>query len=968
MPVSSLEAADSSTSNLEGGFKIGDWTVEPASGMLRSGDTERRLQNLPMAVLVLLAGKRGAVVTKQEIFDAVWQGAAVEEGALPRCVSEIRAALGDRARQPRYIQTLPKRGYRLIPPVTSPDSEDRAVVDGGPSDAVGKTRPWLARVATVIATTAAIAMVLAWLRGRQAEPVTADSRPTIAVLAIDNFSGNPDHDWLSSALAAMLTTELAISGRLRAVPEAAVAGLRDELSLGGELDAVDRRRLQRALGADFSVVGSFVGSTGSDDTPLRLDLRVLGSGSDEILAAAVVTGASGDLADTVLMAGLRLRQELGLGDDLANEQRLAGTPGPINPAAARPYYEGLHALRRLDPLRAKDLLERSLEADADNPLAHAAMAQVWSALGHDPRAAESARRALALSESLPREDRLWLEARSHGLTGGWDEAIERLEALWLVTADNLEYGYGLADTQLRAGRFDEARATVSELRSRAGDEHRDPRLALIDGEALLRQGKPEGALEAAERAETLARALRAASVEARASVLRAKAAHDLGRGEESEALITEAATAFVAIGDRAAAAEARTTLAEWLEARGDAKRAESLHRQALELFVEIGDKSGEALTLCLLAIHEWNRHGADAGRAMYQRALDLFREIGDRGGEALTLNKLAVSTAIHSAGPVQPLFVQSLAIYREIGDQQGIAKLLMNLGRSAMLGLDLSLAIERFEEAAAVQRQLGQRRSLALTLLNLGSAQLTQGSIEDGERSLGEAIASFREANNQRLLAVGLEILAAIRLQADDAESARGHLEESLALRTAAGDPRSIAFSTAELARAETAAGALEEAEATAREAHEVAVRSGYPPARGHAMAQLGETLLARGLHQEARTTAEALIEELRAFPPPGANMATRRLSIARVLAHTGAESRATRLLDEIRTFAVEKGAEPLRLESELVRAELGLAGHDVGPPVDLDAVRRDAERLGLLRIARLAAALRERIAAHASR
>jgi DNA-binding winged helix-turn-helix (wHTH) protein len=72
-----------------------------------------------MDVLVYLAAEAGRVVSKEELLAAVWGGAFVEEGALSQAVHSLRKALGDSARQPRYIQTIPKRGYRLVARVTS---------------------------------------------------------------------------------------------------------------------------------------------------------------------------------------------------------------------------------------------------------------------------------------------------------------------------------------------------------------------------------------------------------------------------------------------------------------------------------------------------------------------------------------------------------------------------------------------------------------------------------------------------------------------------------------------------------------------------------------------------------------------------------------------------------------------------------------------------------------------------------
>src|SRR4051794_1194612 len=100
-----------------GAFRLGEWTVHPAEGTLCAAGRSLRLEPRVMDVLVYLASAPGRVVSKEELLEAVWEGAFVEEGALAQVIHSLRKALGDDARLPQYIQTIPKRGYRLLAPV-----------------------------------------------------------------------------------------------------------------------------------------------------------------------------------------------------------------------------------------------------------------------------------------------------------------------------------------------------------------------------------------------------------------------------------------------------------------------------------------------------------------------------------------------------------------------------------------------------------------------------------------------------------------------------------------------------------------------------------------------------------------------------------------------------------------------------------------------------------------------------------
>ncbi len=95
-------------------FRLAEWEVLTTDGTLRRGEEVQRLEPKVMEVLQLLMEHPGEVLGKDLILERVWEGAFVEETALARCISEIRQALGDDFRSPRYIETIPKRGYRLI--------------------------------------------------------------------------------------------------------------------------------------------------------------------------------------------------------------------------------------------------------------------------------------------------------------------------------------------------------------------------------------------------------------------------------------------------------------------------------------------------------------------------------------------------------------------------------------------------------------------------------------------------------------------------------------------------------------------------------------------------------------------------------------------------------------------------------------------------------------------------------------
>ena len=111
------EAGDRRPARYAGDLRIDGWLVQPSLNLLTRAEGSVRLRAQLMDVLLCLASRPGRVFTKEDLVADVWEGRFVAQSALSRCVAELRAALGDDAQQPRVIQTITKRGYRLIAPV-----------------------------------------------------------------------------------------------------------------------------------------------------------------------------------------------------------------------------------------------------------------------------------------------------------------------------------------------------------------------------------------------------------------------------------------------------------------------------------------------------------------------------------------------------------------------------------------------------------------------------------------------------------------------------------------------------------------------------------------------------------------------------------------------------------------------------------------------------------------------------------
>ncbi|MDH5312145.1 MAG: winged helix-turn-helix domain-containing protein, partial [Gammaproteobacteria bacterium] len=181
--------------DLKTGFSIDGRTVYPLLGKISDGMSEYHVEPKAMDVLLMLARAPGKVVLREQILEQVWQGRPVADDALSKCITELRKALCDNARQPRFIETVPKRGYRLLSKITSLETARRT--------------PRYALAAAVIAAATAAAFILLSNLGEAPISQPAAGKHTIAVLPFKNRSDDPGDRYIVDGMQDDLITHLA---------------------------------------------------------------------------------------------------------------------------------------------------------------------------------------------------------------------------------------------------------------------------------------------------------------------------------------------------------------------------------------------------------------------------------------------------------------------------------------------------------------------------------------------------------------------------------------------------------------------------------------------------------------------------------------------------------------------------------------------------------------------------------------
>lgn len=461
-------------------FYVADWYVDPATCRITKDGQSHKIEPKAMTVLVCLAQKQGQVLSREELEEQAWQGMVVGYDSLASAIIKLRKAFGDDAKNPVIIETVPKKGYRLICPVSraqqvpSSLAENQHATDTAaavstfaPHESASLSSPaatrW--RVPVIILAMASAAALLIALIINQYERhaavteqvdkhIVASGQFVIAVLPFKNISDDKQQDYFSDGITVDLITDLSKVSGLSVIARNSVFIFKDT--------DIDIRTVQRELGVDYVVEGS-IRKVGNQ---VRISARLIDASTSINIWAERFDGTLNNIFDFQDAVTSQIINALSINLTVQDKNRLAGKYSDSIEA----YDQFLHGWQNLwlstreGMMDAREDFNRAIALDDRFARAYADLALTyiydylhgWS--NNDElslqKANEYADKAISIDPRLPQV--YWVKSFADIFNRDYQQSLKYAQ-MAIDISPSFADGYGILATTLNyAGKPDEA--------------------------------------------------------------------------------------------------------------------------------------------------------------------------------------------------------------------------------------------------------------------------------------------------------------------------------------------------------------------------------------------------------------------------------------------------------------------------------------------------------------------------------
>jgi len=450
--------ADAVTGARNGRVRFGSFELDLAAGELRKSGLKIRIQGQPLEILALLLERPGEVVTREELQRKLWPSDTIVdfEHGLNKAINRLREALADSSENPRFVETLPRHGYRFIgevnqlarapfqASVVTPEEKKRARTAWR---RLGIPLFWVIAVALAVLLAFDIGGVRKRLFGRSDIPRIQ----SLAVLPLANLSGDPQQEYFSDGITEELITDLAKIRSLRVISRSSVMQYRDS------------KKPLPQIAKELDVDAVLEGSVQREGNHVRITAQLIQASTDRHLWAETYDRDLRDIltleSDIAAAIGSEVQAEL-----TSSDKRRLESARPVNPDAYQANLMARYFLAKWTGEGTRKCVEYSqhaIDLDPGYAVGYASLAScyAWAGLGGDqsafPKAKAAAEKAMQLDDTL---------AEAHAVSGqvkvisDWDwlgaeKELKRAVDLDPSSSDaHIQYGFFLT----AVGRSEEA--------------------------------------------------------------------------------------------------------------------------------------------------------------------------------------------------------------------------------------------------------------------------------------------------------------------------------------------------------------------------------------------------------------------------------------------------------------------------------------------------------------------------------
>ena len=389
-------------------LRFGTYEFDPHAGELRKAGVRIKVQQQPLKLLEILLRHPGEVVTREELRALIWPDESFGDfdQAVNVAIAKLRGALGDSADNPRFIETIPRRGYRFIAEVAvlerdsgKPEPAHEAPATAASRDSVAGvaeqamfgrlpgTLSWKIIGFSAVLLAIFVVVIIRWRNHSSGNASFTGPIRSLAVLPLENLSGDTQ-DYFADGMTDELITDLAQIGALRVISRTSVMpykGARKPLPV-----------IARELNVDAIVEGTVLRS----GDQVRITAQLILASADKHLWAA---SYQGDLRNTL---SLQKQVASAIADQIRieltpHEQAVLKNAKLVDPEAYEDYLKGRFFFnKRNSGEKAQSYFQQAIEKDPNYPPPYTGLADIYQ-LSDNPRLArESVQKALALDNEL----------------------------------------------------------------------------------------------------------------------------------------------------------------------------------------------------------------------------------------------------------------------------------------------------------------------------------------------------------------------------------------------------------------------------------------------------------------------------------------------------------------------------------------------------------------------------------------